>query len=83
MAAFCANEGVLVPLPRKLRANVFKHGFFCFISNCIADTAGAVLPCVRADEADRAVLDCVGWLLYDCKNVDISFVPEWQNERFK
>lgn len=71
-----ANEGVLVPLQCKMRANILKRGLFCIINDCVADPGAAILAFACASEIDCTVPECLGLFLYEFAEATIVLVPE-------
>lgn len=77
------NEGLLAPLPRKMRANVLKRSLLCVTSDCAADMEAAILAFARAGEIKRTASDGLVRLLYSFADLTIGSVPEWQSKIFK
>lgn len=78
-----ANDGVLVPLTSKMKAEVLNHGLSRLISDCSVDTLSAIVAFARAGEVHRAAPDVFGLLLYDFADAAIIFVPEWLTRGLK
>lgn len=56
-----ATEGVLVRLPRKMRANVLKRGTLRIIGNCAVDVVAAILDFARS--LPRLIRQCsIAWV---------------------
>lgn len=72
----CANDGVLVPLLRRMRANVLKRGLLRITSSSVVDLAAASLAFARAGRIDWAAHDSFGWFLYDFADTTLIFVPK-------
>lgn len=58
----CANERFLVPLPRKMKANVLRRGLLCIISDYAVDPVATIPAFARCDKTDWTAPDCVGGL---------------------
>lgn len=58
-ARLSANEGVLVLLSNKMRANVLGRGLLRLIKDCAVYRVAAILAFARLDEIDCAAPDCV------------------------
>lgn len=72
-----SNEGVLVPLSCKMKARNFQQGLLRLINDCKFDPVEAVFEFARAHEIYWAVLEALGWHLYDFASAMIVAVPEW------
>lgn len=73
------NEGVLVPLSGKMRADFLKRGLLRIICDCAVDPVAAILAFTRASGIDWAAPDCLKWSLYDFVDEITIYVLEWQS----
>lgn len=78
-----ANQGFLVRLPCKIRANVLNPGLLHIISDCAVDPLDASLAFARAGETGLIVPDCSGWFLYNIAETTIILVSKWQATSLK
>lgn len=53
----CANEVVLVPLSRKMKADIMDLGLLKMISDCEVDPAAVLLALTRANEVNWTDLE--------------------------
>lgn len=78
-----SKEKVLVPLSSKVRADVLKRGLLRLISDYTVNLTSAILAFLCAGKINRAAPDCVGWFLYDFKDVTIISVAVWHTRNLK
>lgn len=68
---------VIAPLTYVMRANIFKRGLLCIISDCAIDQMAAILALAHTGEADWTALDCLGGFLCDFSYKATVSVLEW------
>lgn len=79
----CANEGVSVPLPSKIRANILKRGITRVLNDCAVDLIAAILAFPRAGEIDRKAPNNVACFLYGIAKAVMFSAPEWEAKSLK
>lgn len=67
----CANEGVLVLLACKMRANLLKCGLSHITNDCTVVLIAEILAFARADEMNWTVHDCLLRFLYNFADAKI------------
>lgn len=58
-----ANEGVLIPVSRKMKANIIEWGLLKIISDCEVDQAVELLAFARSNEMGWTNSEVLGWYL--------------------
>lgn len=74
------NEGLLKPLPYKMKANILKFVPLLIKSDCVVAILVAILVFARSVEINYTTPNCPGWFLYIFADAIFVPVPEWQAE---